>query len=118
MARRKTKASARPTPAAPAASPTRIALQVPPETPIYYVNYAEIGFTAHEFSLTAVRAPTKLSPAVLEMVRAEGTLTLDADIQLVIPPTMIPGLIRALSISKDQYEQSTGITIKDVGVEG
>ena len=94
---------------------TKAALRAGPETPVYYVNYAEAAFTAHEFSLTAGRTPAKLTADQLEAARKGEVLTFDAEIQLIIPPTMVPGLIRALTITKDQYEKATGATIKDVG---
>jgi hypothetical protein len=103
------------------ASPTlttvtmKVAVISRPETPTYYVNHAEIGFTPHEFTVMVARIPPKLAPEAIEVVTKQGTLTLDAELQLVIPPTLVPGLIRALTISKEQYEKVTGIAIKDVG---
>ena len=114
MARRKRR-NGRTTPAPATSVKARISLTVGPDTPVFYVNFAEVTFTAHEFSVLAARTPAKLAPEVVAGVQKGETLTFGADIQLVIPPTLLPGLINALSLTKDQYEQSTGIKIKDVG---
>jgi hypothetical protein len=85
----------------------KITLKTSQDTPVYYINYAETGFNIHEFTLTGVRTPAKISPELVEEISRNGTLTLDADIQIIIPPTVIPGLI---------YEQALGAAITDPDV--
>jgi len=82
----------------------RPSIQTGDQTAVYYVNFAEMTFSASEFCLSAARVPTKPNPVQLEQAKA-GTFTFDADVQLIIPPTVIPGLIRALTTVKENYEK-------------
>jgi hypothetical protein len=86
-------------------------------TAVYYVNYAEAAFSPHEFCLSAARVPTKLPQGRMEEVQRSGAMIVSADVQLVFPPTLIPGLIRALNTIKDAYEKATGITIREAGAD-
>jgi hypothetical protein len=90
-----------------------ISTQVGEDTFTYYANYAEIASTPHEFAFLFARMPAKLSPEKLEEARA-GTLTLTSDVQILIPATLIPGLIRALNTHKTVHEQRYG-TIHEPG---
>jgi hypothetical protein len=78
-----------------------------------YANYAEVNSSQHEFQIGFALAPTRPSPEQIEQARA-GTVTLDGLVQILLAPTLIPALIRALNISKDQHEATFG-PIKEVG---
>jgi hypothetical protein len=90
-----------------------LATQVGEETFTYYANHAEIASTPHEFALLFARMPAKLPPEKLEEASG-GTLTLTSDVQILIPATLIPGLIRALNTHKAVHEQRYG-TIHEPG---
>lgn len=77
-------------------------------TIIEYVNFAEIAHSQHEFSILCVRVPTKPNAAAIGEAKKTGALELNATLQLLLPPTIIPGLIRALGIQKDAYEARFG----------
>jgi hypothetical protein len=77
-------------------------------TPNYYVNNVEVGQTPFDFTITCAKIPTKLRADVLEEVQRSGTLALDATVQITLPPPVIPGLIRALTIQKEMYEKAVG----------
>lgn len=96
----------------------RPSLEVSDDTPQYYVNHAEINSTVHEFVISAGRLPGRLTQAQIEMVRATSVLPTPADVQLLIPPTLIVGLIRALQTQKDVYEAQYGITLAEYKGEG
>jgi hypothetical protein len=92
-----------------------IATQVGEETFTYYANYAEIASTAHDVGLLFARLPGKLPPEKLqEAVSTGGILTLTCDVQIVIPATLIDGLIRALNTQKAEHERRYG-TIHEPG---
>jgi hypothetical protein len=82
--------------------------QISPETPTYYFNYAEIASLPHDFALLFARVPAKLPPDRFEEVRAAGRMVLDCELQVLISPTLIPGLIRALTVQRERYEQLWG----------
>jgi hypothetical protein len=90
-----------------------ISLQIGEETFTYYANHAEIASTPHEFALLFARMPTKLPPEKLDEAMS-GNLTLTSDVQILIPATLIPGLIRALNTQKANHEQRYG-TIHEPG---
>src|SRR5271157_3345735 len=90
-----------------------VATQVGEETFTYYANHAEIASKPHEFALLFARMPAKLPPEKLEEADG-GTLTLTSDVQILIPATLIPGLIRALNTHKTVHEQRYG-TIHEPG---
>jgi hypothetical protein len=85
-----------------------IALETTRDTPIYYANHAEVAAARHEFALAFARLPSKPSRAEVAELKAVGQLVWDTDIQIIIPPTLINGLIRALKMSKENYETMFG----------
>jgi len=95
---------------------SRFSLEVSPATPVYYVNYAEVSFNSTEFGLAASRIPPKPPRSVIETIK-DGVLTLPADVQLIIPVSIVPGLIKALETTAEQYEKHVGVPVKEVGVK-
>jgi len=86
----------------------RPAVQLSEHTPVYYVNHAELMSSVYEFGVVFARLPIK--PGVEQMAEAQqsGVLTVDAELQVLLPPALIPGLIRALTSQRDQYEAIFG----------
>jgi hypothetical protein len=85
----------------------RVNTQVGNETFTYYANHAEVACIPQEFAILFARIPTKLPPDKINEVRA-GNLNLTCDVQILIPTTLIDGLIRALARQKAAYEQQYG----------
>jgi hypothetical protein len=75
----------------------------------HYVNHIEVAHTKHEFTLTCGKLPAKLSPVRLQMAKESGEVHLEPMLQLVIPPTIMPGLISALTSQLEKYEQKNGL---------
>lgn len=96
----------------------RIAISVNEETPVYYVNFAELSNTPNDFSLTCVRVPSKPTKFMAEEAKNTGTMTLNSNVQLVFPVGMLHGLIKALQTGREIYEKSLNSTIKAHGAEG
>src|ERR1700740_599565 len=84
-----------------------ITAQVGEDTFTYYANYAEVACVPHDFAILFARVPAKLSPEKAEEAKA-GNLTLTSDVQIIVPTTLIDGLIRALTTQKAAYEQRFG----------
>jgi hypothetical protein len=87
------------------------------ETPVYYINFAELSHTPNDFSLTRVRVPSKPTKVMAEEAKNTGTITLSANVQLVFPVGMLHGLIKALQAGREIYEKSLNSTVKAHGVE-
>lgn len=98
--------------AAPVAEKTELAVRIVVEasqdTPTYYVNHAEIALGQHELALWFARLPTKPSRAETEEVRRSGEIVVDPEFQILIPPTLLPGLIEALGTTLSTYETLFG----------
>ena len=81
------------------------------DTPRYYVNNIEVNSMLHDFVLTMGRVPGRLSREMIEKAKTTGVVSFSADLQVIIPPTLVVGLIRALSIQRDMYEKQHKITL-------
>jgi len=92
---------------------TLVTTEIGEQTATYYANHAEIAALPHDFAMLFARIPAKLSPEKLEQAKA-GMVILPADVQIVIPATLIDGLIRALNVAKTIYEERYG-AIHDKG---
>ena len=86
---------------------------IPGDAPTFYVNHLEIGHTANDFSALAVRIPAKWPPDRIAEAKETGAIAVEADVQLVFPPTVINGLIRALTTQKQKFEEDTGALLPD-----
>ena len=84
----------------------RVALEVTEDTPVYYVNYAEVGHSQYELSIAVTRVPTKIAAEVLADAKKTGELKLDAALQLLLPPAVIEGLITALQTQLEAYKKT------------
>ena len=74
----------------------RVVLEETEDVSLFYANYAEVTHSAHEFAIFGVQVPAKLSEEQNSRVKESGVLSLPAEFQIIVPPTMIPGLIEAL----------------------
>lgn len=86
----------------------RIVVEATQETPAYYVNHAEIAMSPHECAIWFARLPTKPSRQEMEDARTIGEIVVEPEFQVLIPPTLIFGLIKALETTRDNYEATFG----------
>lgn len=89
----------------------KVVLHPSEDTPQYYVNYAEIASSQNEFSIYGVRIPTKFPPDEVETIKKSGELHLEPEVQIIIPVTVIQGLIDALTRQRDFYAAEFGTAI-------
>lgn len=71
----------------------RIVVEASPDAPAFYVNYAEIATGPHEFSIMFAMLPAKPTAADIAVIKEQGALFLDAELKVLIAPTLLPGLI-------------------------
>jgi len=93
--------------------PVTVVIDPVDESAAYYANYAEVSLAQYDCILSFVRVPTKLSLARSEEAKS-GTLKFEPLVQVILPPTLIPGLIRALMTTKEAFEKISG-PIKELG---
>lgn len=92
----------------------RIAVSVTEETPVYYINFAEVSNTPNDLSVTCARVPSKPTQSMADEAKNTGKITLKSNVQLVFPVGMLPDLIKALQTRREMYEKGT---MKARGVE-
>jgi hypothetical protein len=85
-----------------------IQLDPKPDTPSYYINYAAVSHSEYDFMVTVLRVPTKLTPEQTELAKKGSAVPVEPILQLIVPPRLVDGLITALSIQKEKYEQEHG----------
>lgn len=86
----------------------RVAMDVLEDVPTYFVNYAEVNFSANEITISATRVPARLNPSKLREAAESATLTVPAEVQLVLPPSVAVALTAALTTQKENYEKQFG----------
>ena len=89
------------------ASGVRVTIEATDVDPIY-ANYMDVAHGQYEFALSVARIPVKLKPEAIEAARAAGVLSLEPIVQIIFPPSLVPGLIRALDVQKAKYEAVFG----------
>lgn len=95
----------------------KTSVELTEETPVYYINYAEIAHTPYDFSLIGGMLPGRPSTEDIDEARKTGKLIIESNIVIVFPAGMISGLIRALTVQKEQYEKQLKVTITDHGAD-
>jgi hypothetical protein len=93
----------------PAAASVKISLDYTNSEPLY-ANFAEISSAQHEFQIAFALVPAR---PTTDQIR-DGAVKLNPLVQIMLPPTLIPGLIKALITTKEQYEALLG-PIKEFG---
>ena len=69
-----------------------------------YANHAEVSHTQHDFSITFAKIPSKLSADRIREVQAAKQLILEPLMQVVIPTSLMAGLIDALTIQQAKHK--------------
>jgi hypothetical protein len=85
----------------------RVSLEPTQEAPIY-ANFAEVSAAQHEFQISFALSPSRPAAEALEQAAETGLLRLETLVQVLLPPTIIPGLIKALTTTKEQHEALVG----------
>ena len=98
-----------PSPDAPQEEPitARVVVEEGDASPLY-INFAEVSHSRHEFMMHCLQVPTKLTPTMREVILSSGELRLSPILTLLMPPTLLPGLIKALTLQMEKYEQQCG----------
>jgi hypothetical protein len=73
-----------------------------------YANHFEVSQSIHEFSIVAARAPSRVSTDMIELLRGGNPVPINAQVQLLIPPTVVPRLIVALQRQVEKYVEQHG----------
>ena len=91
----------------------QIRLEIRPDTPSYYVNYIGVSHTAYDFTLSALKLPSPFTPEQAELAKRGEQIPIEPIVQLVIPPLLIEGLIKALIDQKAKHEKTLEQQVKN-----
>lgn len=93
----------------PGEAQVKVSLEPSLETLPIYANHVEVGHTRHEFTVLAGRVPGKMPAQRFRLAQESGTLQLEPDVTILLAPTLVPGLIRALQIQLEKWEGKYGV---------
>ena len=95
-------------------APQEVSVKVTPEvtenTASYYSNYVAATHSRYDFTLIFARLPSTftLKPEQHEIVKSGRPLPVEADLQVVVAPQLIPALVDTLIKQKERYESLFG----------
>jgi len=99
-------------PRKPASKPeqvnVKIEAEIKPDTPFYYVNFISVNHSPYDFSISAVKLPSKLTADQIALAKAGKPVLVEPILQLVVPPAVTKALIQALSEQCRKYEDRYG----------
>ena len=75
------------------------------DTDAIYANHIEIAHNLHEFTLSFTRIPARFPLDVIENGRITGAIVVEPKILIMLPPTLITPLIKALQAQRYRYEE-------------
>jgi hypothetical protein len=106
MARAKKASGPKTAPTEPQLLTLRPTLVLTDDTPTYYVNHAEFAGGTYDISMIVARLPSRPTPEQIEAAKVSQAIHVEAELQLVFPPSLLPALIRALTSQKEAYEKN------------
>jgi hypothetical protein len=93
-------------------------LVVTSDTPSYYVNYIQVSNTQYDFSLSVARIGSPLSEEQFERIKKGEPLLMDAILQIIMPPAVAEGLIKALTEQQQKYQEALAKQQEGGQIEG
>jgi hypothetical protein len=91
----------------------QVRLVTKPDTPSYYVNYAAVSHTPYDFTLSVTKVPSPLMDEQVEFVKNGKPIPMEPILQIVLPPLLIDGLIKALIDQKAKHEKTVLQQVKN-----
>jgi hypothetical protein len=101
----------------PSEMAAQIRLEVRSDTPSYYVNFIAVSHTAYDFTLSALKVPSPLTQEQAEFVKRGEQIPVEPVLQLVIPPLLVDGLIKALTDQKERHEKTLAQQVKNNDIQ-
>jgi hypothetical protein len=90
-----------------------VQLDVKSDTPSYYVNYVAVSHTAYDLTLSVIKIPSPLSQELTEVTKSGKPMLLEPILQLILPPLLVDGLIKALVDQKEKHEKTLAQQVKN-----
>lgn len=90
----------------------KVGLDLSADYPTYHANFADVAHAPYEFSLIFARLSPRMPAHVKEAAKASGVLPVAPEVHVVIPPEVVPGLIRALQQQQERFEAQFGSIVE------
>jgi hypothetical protein len=94
-----------------------VRLDVKPDTPSYYVNFIAVSHTAYDITLSATKIPSPFTQEQVELAQSGQQIPVEPIIQLVLPPLLVDGLIKALTDQKAKHEKTVAQQVKNNAIQ-
>jgi hypothetical protein len=94
------------TAAKPAGTTAQVQLDVRADTPSYYANFVLVSHTPYDFTVTVAKVPSPLTPTQTEAAKNGKPMAVEAMLQVILPPLLVDGLIKALTTQKELHAQT------------
>jgi hypothetical protein len=91
----------------------QVRMDVKSDTPSYYVNFIAVSHTAYDFTLSAAKIPSPLNLEQIELAKSGQQIPVEPILQLVIPPLLVDGLMKALTDQKTKHEKTFAQQVKN-----
>jgi hypothetical protein len=88
-------------------------IDVNSDTPSYYVNFMAVSHTAYDFTLTVTKIPSPFTQEQSALAKSGKQIPVEPILQLVMPPLLIDGLIKALTDQKEKHEKTVAQQVKN-----
>jgi hypothetical protein len=86
----------------------RVVPDISSDPPTYYINYADINHSANEFSLIAIRVPSRFTKEKQAEIIKTKEILIEPVVQLLLPPAVMAGLGEAIATQLKKYEERFG----------
>jgi hypothetical protein len=86
----------------------KVALDFSVDYPTFHANHVDVAHGAYEFSIIFAEFSPRMRPEVREAAKTTGVLAVAPTAQVVLPPELIPGVIRALEAQLEKFQQNFG----------
>ena len=91
----------------------QVRLDVKPDTPSYYVNYIGVSHTPYDFTLSVTKIPSPPTQEQIDLAKSSKPMPLEPILQLILPPLLVDGLIKALVDQKEKYAKTLSQQVKN-----
>lgn len=91
----------------------QLRIDVNSDTPSYYVNFIAVSHTAYDFTLTVAKIPSPLTQEQAEFAKSGKQIPVEPILQLVMPPLLIDGIIKALTVQQEKHAKTVAQQVKN-----
>jgi hypothetical protein len=88
--------------------PIKVVLDPGEHTSTYYANHFEVARGRHELTVIAGRLVGKISRERMREATDSRELLVDPEFQMLVAPSLVPGLIKALQTQLDMWTKEHG----------